>query len=377
MVVSRPQRLEQKRQEKAKDYARIMRRLSFFELCLAGFLVLILLFTPLSIGLGDLLDFPQPLKVALYFAILMICCVIVFVPLSFYGGFVLPRRFGLLSQSLKGWLLDGVKEGVLGFLLGIGVMVFIYWLLGSFPDLWWLLAAAFIILITVVMTNLAPIIIVPLFYKLETLADANLRERLVHLAERAQTKVRGIFTINLSSKATTGNAALMGLGNTRRIVLGDTILDRYSPEEIEVIMAHELGHHVHRDTAKLIALQSATTVAGFYLVHLVLNSSVLWFGFDGIDDVAAFPLLALVLGGFALLLEPLGNAYSRYVEGAADEYALRLTDNPEGFTTMMTKLANQNLSEAQPSRWVELLFYDHPPYFRRVDRARHYGEGVK
>lgn len=376
MGVSRPQRLVRERQEKAKDYARIMRQLSFFGLGLAVFLLLVLLLTPLSIGLRDLLDFPQPLKVALYFATVMICFGIVFAPLSFYGGFVLPRRFGLLSQSLRGWLRDGVKEGVLGFLLGIGVMVFVYWLLGSFPELWWLLAAAFLILFTVVMTNLAPIIIVPLFYKLETIADEGLRERLVHLAERAQTRVRGVFTINLSSKATTGNAALMGLGNTRRIVIGDTILDRYSPEEIEVIMAHELGHHVHRDTAKFIAIQSATTVAGFYLAHLVLRSSVLWFGFDGIADVAAFPLLALVLGGFALLLEPLSNAYSRYLEGAADQYALNLTHNPEGFATMMTKLTNQNLSEAQPSRWVELLFYDHPPYFRRVARARHYEENL-
>jgi STE24 endopeptidase len=369
--------LDLERQEKAKAYAKIMRRLSFFELGLGGIFILALLLTPLSIGLRDLLDFPQPFKVALYFATLMICYGIVFAPLNLYGGFVLPHRFGLSVQNLKSWLFDELRGGVISFLLGIGIMVLLYWLLGSFPDLWWLMAAGFGILLAVVMTNLAPIIIVPLFYKLEPIADANLRERLVRLTERAQTKVRGIFTINLSSKATTGNAALMGLGNTRRIILGDTILDRYSPEEIEVILAHELGHHVHRDIAKLIALQSAIIIGGFYLVHLVLKGSVLWFGFDGTGDVAAFPLLALVLGGFALLLEPLTNAYSRYLEGAADEYSLRLTDNPRGFTTMMTKLTNQNLSEAQPIRWVELLFYDHPPYFRRVARARHYEEGAR
>ncbi|MBE0415696.1 MAG: M48 family metallopeptidase [Dehalococcoidia bacterium] len=368
--------LDPQRQEKAKDYARRMRRLSFLELGLGFFFVLILLFTPLSLSLRNLLDFPKPLQVALYFATLMICLGIVSAPLSFYGGFVLPRRFGISTQNLRGWLLDEAKGGVLGLLLGIGVMVFIYWLLGSFPDLWWLFAACFLILLTVVMTNLAPIIIVPLFYKLEPLADEGLMERLVRLAERAKTKVRGVFTINLSSKATSGNAALMGLGNTRRIVLGDTILDRYSPEEIEAIMAHELGHHVHRDIAKLIALQSATILAGFYLVHLVLRVSVPYFDFNGIDDVAAFPLLALVAGAFALLLEPLSNAYSRYQEGSADEYALALTDNPEGFITVMTKLTNQNLSEAQPSRWVELLFYDHPPYFKRVARAQHYEDNL-
>lgn len=369
--------LDLERQEKARAYAKIMRRLSFFELGLGAIFILVLLLTPLSVGLRDLLDFMQPLRVALYFATLMICFGIVTAPVSFYGGFVLPRRFGLSVQNLRGWLLDEVKGAVLGFLLGIGVLVFLYWLLGSFPDLWWLMAAAFVILLAVVMTNLAPLIIVPLFYKLEPLADEGLRDRLVRLAERAKTRVRGVFTINLSSKATTGNAALMGLGNTRRIVLGDTILDRYSPEEIEAIMAHELGHHVHRDIAKLIALESATILVGFYLVHLVLRVSVPYFGFNGIADVAAFPLLALVLGALALLLEPLGNAYSRYQEGSADEYALALTGNAQGFIAVMTKLTNQNLSEAQPSRWVELVFYDHPPYFRRVARARHYEEGAK
>lgn len=364
--------LDGQRQEKARDYARIRRRLSFFELGLGAFLVLVLLLTPLSIGLRNVLDLPQPLRVALYFAILMISYGILSAPLGFYGGFVLPRRFGLSIQSLRGWLWDGVKGGVLGFLLGIGFMVLLYWLMGSFPQIWWLLAALFLLFFTLLMTNLAPIIIVPLFYRLEPLADANLRERLLALAERAGTRVRGVFSINLSSKSTVANAALMGLGNTRCIVLGDTILDRYCPEEIEVIMAHELGHHVNRDVLRLIAFESVLTFLGFYIAYLVLAAAAVPLGFGGIADVAAFPLLALVLGILALAAAPLSNAHSRYLEGAADECALALTDDPEGFTTVMTKLANQNLAEAEPSRWVELFFYDHPPYFRRVERARRY-----
>ena len=369
--------LDLERQERAKDYARVMRRLALLELGIAAFFIMVLLLTPLSTGLRNMLDLPQPVRVALYFATLMLCFGVVSAPISFYGGFVLPRRFGLLRQSLRGWLLDGVKAGVLGLIIGIGVMVFVYWLLESFPDLWWLLASAFLILLTVVMTNLAPIIIVPLFYRMVPVADVSLVERLVRLAKKAGTRVAGVFIINLSSKATTGNAALMGLGNTRRIVIGDTVLGRYSPEEIEVIVAHELGHHIHRDIARLMAFQAATILSGYYMVHLVLKVSVTHFGFNGTSDVAAFPLLALVLGSFALLLEPLSNAYSRYLEGCADEYALTLTDNPGGFTTVMTKLTNQNLSEAQPRRWVELLFYSHPPYFRRVARAQQYEDGAR
>ena len=369
--------LDAERQEKAKAYARATLCVSFGELSLGAAALLLLLFTSLSAGLRDLLNFPQPVKVVLYFTVVAVSLSVVSAPLTFYGGYVLPRRFGLLNQSLGNWLFDVAKRGLLGVLLGSGVVVLVYVLLASVPDLWWLLAAACVVLLGVLLANLTPVILLPLFYKLEPLADDGLRDRLESLAHKARTKVRGIFTINLSSKGTTGNAALVGLGNTRRIVIGDTLLDRYSPEEIEVVVAHELGHHVHRDILRLIVIQSVTVFLGFYLAHVALNAGVAVFGFNGIEDVAAFPLLAGVLGGFALLVEPLSNAYSRRIEAAADDYALNLTGNPEGFVAMMTKLANQNLSEAWPKRWVEVLLYDHPPYFRRVARAESYREGEK
>jgi STE24 endopeptidase len=245
-------------------------------------------------------------------------------------------------------------------------------LLERFPESWWLLAAAFVVLISVVMTVLAPIVLLPIFFKLRTLDDPDLTQRLRHLAEKAGTRVRGVFTINLSSKMTIANAALVGLGNTRRIVLGDTLLAHYSPEEIEVILAHELGHHAHGDIAKMLLAQSAITLAGFYVASLVLKRALAPLGFQSIADVAAFPLLMLVLGGLATLVEPLERAYSRYIERAADEYALRTTDNPQAFISGMTKLAHQNLAESDPSRWVEWFFYDHPPYQKRVEHARRY-----
>ncbi len=368
------QSLDDERQKSAREYARLRRRLFFFELGVGISFILVLLLSPLSIGLRNVLDFPQPARVALYFTILMFSYGILCAPLDFYRGFVLPRRFGLARQGLRGWLWDEVKAGALGFFLGVGFMVLLYWLLGSFPQLWWLVAGAILLLFTVAMTHLAPIIVVPLFYKLEPLADAELRERLLGLAQRAGTKVVGVFTINLSSKATTANAALMGLGNTRRIVIGDTVLEGYSAEEIEVIMAHELGHHIDRHIWRLIAFQSVVIVLGFYIAYLVLEFAAVPLGFLGVADVAAFPLLALALGAFAIAVRPLANAYSRYLEGAADEYALALTDNAEGFKAVMTKLTNQNLSEARPSRWVELFFYDHPPYWQRMERAQRYEE---
>ncbi|MCJ7523168.1 MAG: M48 family metalloprotease, partial [Dehalococcoidia bacterium] len=169
-----------------------------------------------------------------------------------------------------------------------------------------------------------------------------------------------------------GNAMLMGWGNTRRIAISDTLLVHYTPEEIEVIMAHELGHQRHKDIARLIVAQSALMLLGFYLVNLTLNWAVPRLELDGISDVAALPLLALVLAAFALVLAPLVNAYSRRLEEAADNYALATTDNPEAFATMLTKLTDQNLTESEPSRWAEILFHDHPPYYKRMELARRY-----
>ena len=176
--------LDWERQEKVKNYARIMHLLAFLEIGIAALFILVLLLTPLSTSLRNLLDLPQHLRVALYFVTIMLCFAIVSAPPNFYRGFLIPRSFGLLSQRLRVWLLDGLKAGVLGLMIGLGIMVFVYWLLANFPDLWWLLAAVFLILLTAVMTNLALVIIAPLFYRMEPLADISLGERLVRLVEK-------------------------------------------------------------------------------------------------------------------------------------------------------------------------------------------------
>jgi STE24 endopeptidase len=318
------------------------------------------------------LDFPQSARVALYFLIVMVSYGIISTPLDFYSGFVLPHRYGLSCQSLRSWLADEAKGGILALALGTGLVVVIYLCLQEFPQTWWLLAFAFVVLVSVVLTNLAPVLILPLFFKTKPLDDPELRKRLLSLAERSQTKIRDIFQINFSSKTTAGNAMLMGWGNTRRIVISDTMLQRYAPEEIEVVMAHELGHHRHGDIVRLILVQSALMLLGFYLVNLVLNRAVSGLNLESVSDVAALPLLALVLAAFTLVLSPLANAYNRHLEEAADRFSLAATANPEAFATMLTKLTDQNLSESEPSWWSELLFYDHPPYSKRLETANRY-----
>jgi STE24 endopeptidase len=176
----------------------------------------------------------------------------------------------------------------------------------------------------------------------------------------------------MSSKTVEANAAVVGLGNTRRIILGDTLLDNFSADEIETVLAHELGHHVHGDMGKGILVQSALTLGGLWLASLALEWGVVFFGFEGVADVAGMPWLALVLGAFGLITMPLSNAYSRWRERLADRYALETTHMPQAFATAMTRLADQNLADADPERWVEVLLHSHPAISRRVAMAKEF-----
>lgn len=364
--------LDMERQGLAKEYARLTRRLSFIELAVVGALLLMLVFGGVSAKLSHFLAFPQPWASALYFVILVIGLGIITMPLTYYQGFILPRRYGLSNQGFSAWLADGLKAAALGILLGLGVVVVVYLLLDRLADIWWLLSGILLLFLSMLLTWLTPTLLLPLFFRLEPLDDVELKQKLTNLAKRARTQVCGVFTMDLSSKGTTANAMLAGLGDSRRIILSDTLLEQYSPEETEVILAHELGHHLHRHIPKLIAVQAVIVLLALYLADLVLKAGVTPLGFQGIADVAAFPLLVLSLAAFSLVMTPLVNAYSRYLETSADETALELTANPQAFVAAMTKLTNQNLSVAQPSRWVELLLYDHPPYTKRVNLAGRY-----
>jgi STE24 endopeptidase len=364
--------LDIKRQELAKKYARLTRWLSLIELAIVGALLLVLVFSGASARMGYLLSFSQPWASALYFMILVVVLGIIMTPLTYYQGFILPRRYGLSTQKLGAWLTDRAKASALGVLLGLGTVIVVYWLLDRFSNVWWLWSGILLLLLSLLLTRLTPTLLLPIFFKLKPLGNVELKQRLMNLAKRAHAKAVGVFTMDLSSKGTTANAMLAGLGKTRSIILSDTLLQQYTPEEIEVILAHELGHHLHRDIPKLIAVQAVMFLLAFYLADLVLRASLMPLDFQEISDVAAFPLLLLSLGAFGLIVTPLINAYSRHLETSADEAALDLTADPQAFITAMTKLTDQNLGVADPGRWVEFLFYDHPPYTKRVGLARCY-----
>jgi len=367
------------RQEKAREYARIRRRLFVAELGIAAALTLAWLFSGASAALGRqiaALTANEWLAVALYMLAFGVVYGVIDLPLTYYSGFVLPQRYGLSTQTLGAFIADGIKGMAVGGVIGLAVIEVIYALLRAAPDTWWIWTAGFMLLFSVALANLAPVLILPLFYKLTPVDDADLARRLTALAARAQARVQGVYTINFSSKTTAANAALMGLGNTRRIVLGDTLYGQFSADEIETILAHELGHHVHRDIPLGIALETVSTLAGLYLAHLGLLAGAQTFGFHGISDVAAFPVFAAVMGAFGFVTMPLTNGFSRWREERADQYALEATGKPDAFIGAMTRLANQNLAEVDPEPWVEWLLYSHPAISKRVARGEAYQKTV-
>ena len=287
-------------------------------------------------------------------------------------GFVLPHQYGMSNQTRSGWVIDQVKSLLLGGVLGGLVLEIIYAVLRASPELWWLWAAAIMLILTVVMANLGPVLLMPIFYKFTPLGEehAELAQRLVRLAEQANAHVSGVFQFDMSRRTKAANAALAGLGNTRRIILGDTLLNEFTPDEIETVLAHELGHHVHKDIPVGILLDTLTTLVGFYLAGLGLRWGAAVFGAQGPADIAAFPVFLLVMGLYGLVTMPLGNAFSRWRERRADEYSLQTTRKPEAFASAMTRLANQNLADADPEPWVELLLYSHPALSKRIAMAQ-------
>ncbi len=332
--------IDNERQTKAKEYARIRRRLYVVDLALTALALLFVLFSGLSMWLREVVFSVSRdpwISTALFFVVAFFAYGILFAPLTYYRSFVLPHRYGLSTQTLRAWLGDATKGALLGIVLGALVLEIIYFILRAAPELWWLYATGFMLLFSVVLANLAPVLIFPLFFKFKPLDDQELVARLLKLAERAKTRVRGVYTMMLSEKTTAANAAFMGLGNTKRIVLGDTLYQNYSHDEIETILAHELGHQVHNDIVSGIAVETILTIIGFVVADLMLRAGVEFFHFSSRADLAALPLLGLALSAFGLVTIPLGNAYSRWRETLADEYELRATQNAGAFISAMEK----------------------------------------
>lgn len=361
-----------------RRYNRIRRWLGISDFLVGFAFLIVLLVTGWSGWLRDLayrMGFQNySLAVFMYLLLLLVISKVLGAGFDIYG-FRLERRYKLSTQRLRSWLWDEVKGFLVGLLMGAIVVELLYFTIRQWPQNWWLLAWALFMVLFIVLAQLAPVVLFPIFYKFEPLENEELRRRLVVLSERAGTRVRGVYRWKLSEKTKKANAALTGLGMTRRIILADTLLDNYTSDEIEAVLAHELGHHVHRHILKSIFVQAATTLLGFWAANWALHYAVdhHLFDFVQISDFADLPLLALVATILSFLLMPALNAYSRFNERQADRYAFESIASVDPFISSMNKLADQNLAERSPSKWVEWLFHSHPSIARRLRAAEDWG----
>jgi len=291
-------------------------------------------------------------------------------PFAWYQGYWLERRYGLTSQILAHWLADHVKAVTASGVVMWSGLVAVYAAIVLWPDRWWLAAAGVFTVAMVLLARLAPVLLLPIFYRVRPLRRPELSDRLLRMAERAGAPVLGVYEWAISGHTRKANAALAGIGRSRRILLSDTMLESYSDDEIEVVLAHELAHHVHGDLWLGMALRTATLFAGAWLAAVALAAAVPWLGLRGPADPAGAPLLLFVAGASSFLFLPVANALSRAQERRADHFALKLTRNPEAFVTAMRRLAQQNLAEDRPSALARWLFYSHPPLGERIAAAQ-------
>jgi STE24 endopeptidase len=360
-------------EDKASRYHRLRRRASLTGAGLEALLLAGLLASGASAAMRDAAGTwggGWPGAVVMYCLLLAVASELLQFPVSLYQQVLLERRYGLLTQSTARWLADHAKGGAIGLVLGTISALVVVGLVRISPERWWIGAAIVFSVALIGLARVAPVLILPLFYDVRPLERAGLVARLVTLAERVGTPVVGVFEWRLSDHTRKANAVLAGLGPTRRILVSDTLLAEHTDDEIAVILAHELAHHVHRDLWSGLALETGVLTLGLYVADRALGASVGLFGLDGKADIAALPVVLLAGGAVSLAARPIANLLSRYHERRADRFALELTRDVGSFVTAMKRLAAQNLAEERPSRLVELLLYSHPPIVARIAAAQ-------
>ena len=331
----------------------------------------------LAVRAGSAGALPSPLDRALsivvFIGVLAIGWEIVSFPFVIYRSFYLDRKYGLSSEPAATWLNDHCKALGLGLALTIVSGIAVYGSMAIAGRYWWLVAGGLFGAAALLLSRVAPVLLMPLFYRFRPLDREALRERLLTLSHRAGVPVLGAFEWGLGEKTTRANAALVGVGGTRRILVSDTLLKDYSDDEIEVILAHEIAHHVHHDIWTALAIETMVVTVSLYAAHVAVTQAGPLVSSGNPADLAVLPLMMLAAGLVSLLLAPIGNAWSRHNERRADRFALALTRRPASFISAMRRLGAQNLAEENPSTPVLWFFHTHPTIDERIAAAKQVG----
>lgn len=295
---------------------------------------------------------------------------ILFLPLNFYSEFYLEHKYNLSNQTFSKWILENAKELLVSLLIGIPILLFFYFSLNQFENLWWLPFAIVLFVVSVVLARIVPTFILPFFYKITPIEDEELKARIKNLAVNAGVKIQNVYKFDMSKNTKKANAAFTGIGKSKRIILSDTLLENYSENEIETVIAHELGHYKKKHIVKNIFIGTISSFLILFLIAFFYRISISWFGFESIKTIAALPILSLWAMLIGLIIAPFSNIISRKFEYEADEYAVLSTKKPLEFISALEKLTDQNLGDKDPHPFVEWFFYSHPSIKNRISSIK-------
>jgi len=302
---------------------------------------------------------------------------VIFAPVNFYTDYYLEHKYNLSNQTFIKWILEGFKALLVSSAIGIPILLLFFYSINKFGNNWWLPFAFALFIISVILARVLPVIVLPLFYKITPIENEELISRIKNLAKDAGINVDNVFKFNMSKNTKKANAAFTGLGKSKRILLGDTLLDQYTEDEIETVIAHELGHYKRKHIIKNIFIGTVSSFLTLFLVAFLYSHSISWFSFTSISEIAALPLLVLWMIILGLFQAPVTNIISRKFEYEADEYAISSTRKTEAFISTLEKLTEQNLGDKNPHPFVEWFFYSHPSINKRIEAIRKYSTSIE
>jgi STE24 endopeptidase len=360
-------------QKRAKLYSNLKYSLALFDTLYLLVLLFLFQFLGLSVRFSEALlktGIPEYLLLPVYLGLGIAGYSVLNFPVHFYNSFILEHRFCLSTQKISDWLLDEFKGHLVSYCLALICFGAFYAVLRHYPRSWWFIISLFWVFFSLVLAKVTPVLLIPLFFKCTRISDEGLKKRITQLADTMKIKILDVFEVNFSTKTVKANAALVGLGSTKRVILADTLLNKYSQDEIMVIMAHEFAHFRLRHLLKLIAVSSCVTVVSFYLIFKT-NAQVLdFFNLVSLGDIAALPIPVIYFTLIGIIVAPLQNLISRRLETQADLMAIRATGLQGAFVSTMEKLASQNLADRSVHPLIKAYFFDHPPIDERIALAR-------
>ncbi|MDO8549096.1 MAG: M48 family metallopeptidase [Ignavibacteria bacterium] len=333
--------------------------------------ILILLFVALGYSsilvnyLSEYFSNPYLLFIAFVF-VTGIATSILFAPVNYYTEFYLEHKYNLSNQTFLKYIIEHLKGLFVSVLIGVPILLFFFYVLNEFGSLWWLPLAVGLFIISVVLGRIAPVLILPIFYKITPIDNEELKSRIEKLAKDAGIKVQNVYKFDMSKNTKKANAAFTGLGKSKRILLGDTLLDNYTQDEIETVIAHEMGHYKKKHIIKNIIIGTVTSFLTLFLIAFLYENTIGLFGFESITEIAALPVLSLWGAVIGLIQSPFSNILSRKFEYEADEYAVTATSKPGPYISTLKKLTEQNLADKDPHPFVEWFFYSHPSIKNRI-----------